>query len=116
MWWMTLLGGASIGLGTILGGARVVRTVGYKITELEPVDGFAAGIAGGTVNVVASYLGMPSSTTHVAVSSIMGVGGAKSFKSINWPVVRSIITAWVLTIPAAALVSAGSTFILSLFK
>lgn len=113
-WWMILLGGAAIGLGTAIAGWRVTHTVGWKITDLEPIDGFAAEASSAGVLTLASFLGMPVSTTHVAVSGIMAVGSAKNLKSINWTVTNKIFMAWVLTIPAAALVGALSTHLISL--
>jgi len=113
-WWMILLSGTVIGIGTAIGGRKVIRRVGWEITNLQPIDGFAAQIAGASVNTGASFLGIPSSTTHAAVSAVMGAGGAKSFSNINWRIAKQIMIAWVLTIPAAAMVGGIAHILLSL--
>lgn len=113
-WWMIMLGGFSIGLGTAIAGWKVTHTVGWKITDLKPIDGFAAEIAGSAVITGSSLIGLPISTTHAAVTSILGVGGAKNLRTLNWKITNGIFVAWVLTIPAAALVGAVSHKIISL--
>jgi PiT family inorganic phosphate transporter len=89
-----------------------MRTMGHRVVELEPVHGFAAETTAATVLIGTAYLGMPVSTTHVISSAIMGVGSARGPKGVRWGVARRILLAWVITIPAAALVAGASWFIL----
>ncbi len=110
-WWMIILGAGAIGLGTVISGYRVMRTVGWEITDLEPIDGFAAEASSAGVLTMGSIFGWPMSTTHVAVTGILGAGGAKSFQAVNWRVTRGIVVAWLLTIPAAGIVGWGAHFI-----
>jgi len=86
-------------MGTAVGGWRIVRTMGLKVVELRPIDGFAAETAAATVIEVASRLGIPVSTTHVISSAIMGVGATRRASAVRWGVAGRIITAWVVTIP-----------------
>jgi PiT family inorganic phosphate transporter len=86
-------------LGTALGGWRIVRTMGLKVVELRPIDGFAAETAAATVIEVASRLGIPVSTTHVISSAILGVGSTRRASAVRWGVAGRIVTAWVVTIP-----------------
>jgi PiT family inorganic phosphate transporter len=102
----------AISLGTAAGGWRIIRTIGTRVVKLDPVHGFAAETTAASVIVVASHFGMPVSTTHVISSAILGVGSSDRFNSVRWAVARSIGIAWVLTIPAAALVAALSFFVL----
>lgn len=113
-WWMILLSGAMVGLGTMIAGDRVINKVGLEITDLDPIDGFDANASAAAVNTVASFLGIPSSTTHASVSAVAGAGGAKSMHNINRKTMREIVTAWVLTIPAAGLVGALMALLTSL--
>lgn len=105
--WVILLANATIALGTLAGGWRIVKTMGYKITKLRPVHGFAAETAGAATILGASVAGIPVSTTHVICSSIMGVGSTMGVSTVKWGVARSIVWAWVLTIP----ISAGIGFV-----
>lgn len=91
--------------GTAAGGWRIIKTMGHKMVRLQPVHGFAAETSGATVLSVAAIFGMPVSTTHAITASIMGVGCAKRWSALNFPVVQRILLAWVFTLPAAALVS-----------
>jgi len=102
--WVILIAHAAIGLGTLSGGWRIVRTMGYKITKLRPVHGFAAETAGATTIIGASVAGIPVSTTHVICSSIMGVGTTMGASTVKWGVARTIVWAWLLTIPVSALI------------
>jgi len=88
-----------ISSGTSLGGWRVIRTVGTKITTLRPVHGFAAEASAATVIEVASQLGIPVSTTHCITSSVMGVGATRRFSAVRWGVAGDIIAAWIFTFP-----------------
>jgi PiT family inorganic phosphate transporter len=112
--WIVLICHAAIGLGTLSGGWRIVRTMGMRITTLRPIGGSCAEFAGATTLIGASLAGIPVSTTHTITGAIMGVGSVRRFSAVRWGVARSIVTAWVLTIPAAATVSAlvwlGLTF------
>ena len=104
--WVILACAAAMALGTAAGGWRIIRTMGHKIMRLEPVNGFAAETSGATVILVASYFGMPVSTTHVLAGSIFGVGASKGMRTVRWTVAQRMVTAWILTIPAAAAVGA----------
>jgi PiT family inorganic phosphate transporter len=103
---------SAISLGTAAGGWRIIRTMGTRVVKLDPVHGFAAETTAASVIVVASHFGMPVSTTHVISSAILGVGSSDRFNSVRWSVARGIGIAWVLTIPAAGLVSALSFLVL----
>jgi PiT family inorganic phosphate transporter len=105
-WWIILICGFAIGLGTMSGGWRIVKTMGQKITKLKPVGGFCAESAGAVALGMASYWGIPVSTTHTITGSIMGVGSTSSFSTVKWGVAENIVWAWVLTIPAAGLMAA----------
>jgi len=98
--WVILVCGAVIALGTIFGGWRIMRTVGFKLTRLEPVNGFAAETAAGSAIVLASSFGIPLSTTHTINTSIMGVGATRRMTAVHWDVGRRIVTTWILTFPA----------------
>jgi inorganic phosphate transporter, PiT family len=106
--WIVLMAGTAIALGTISGGWRIVHTVGSKITKLKPVGGFAAETAGAITIFTSSWLGIPVSTTHVITGAIVGVGSVHGRRAVNWGVATSIVWAWLLTIPAAALIAAGA--------
>lgn len=104
--WIVLMCHAAIGLGTLSGGWRIVRTMSMRITPLKPIGGSCAELAGAVTLVGASLAGIPVSTTHTITGAIMGVGASRSLSSVRWGVARSIVVAWVLTIPASALVAA----------
>jgi len=97
----------SMGLGTLFGGWRIVRTMGQKITKLKPVGGFCAESGGAITLFVASFLGIPVSTTHTITGAIVGVGATQKLSAVRWGVAGNIVWAWVLTIPASALIAAG---------
>ena len=88
-------------LGTLAGGWRIVRTMGSKITRLTPMQGFCAETGGSITLFAATWLGIPVSTTHTITGAIIGVGAAKKVSAVRWVVAREIVTAWILTIPAA---------------
>ena len=94
-----------MGVGTSVGGWRIIKTMGQRMVDLKPIDGFAAEFSSGAVIIANAFLGAPVSTTHVISCSIMGTGAAKNITSVRWNVVRRIISAWVFTIPGAALIS-----------
>jgi len=98
-WWIILVSALAISLGTAFGGWRVIRTVGMKITALQPVHGFATQASAATVIEMASRLGIPVSTTHCATAAVMGVGATKRLSAVRWGVTKNIVLAWVLTFP-----------------
>jgi len=104
--WIIIACGVAIGLGTLSGGWRIVKTMGQKITKLKPVGGFCAEAAGSVALFGASALGIPVSTTHTITGSIMGVGSTTSFSTVKWGVAENIVWAWILTIPAAGAMGA----------
>ena len=110
--WVIVVSASALSLGTAVGGWRIMRTMGHRVVELEPVHGFAAETTAATVLIVTAHLGMPVSTTHVISSAIMGVGSARGPKGVRWGVARRILLAWVITIPAAGLAAAFAWFIL----
>jgi PiT family inorganic phosphate transporter len=104
--WVILAAHAAIGLGTLSGGWRIVKTMGTKIVKLQPVGGFCAETAGAATLFFATYSGIPVSTTHTITGAIVGVGSAKRFSAVKWGVAGRIVWAWILTIPAAAFIAA----------
>ena len=102
--WVILASYSAIALGTLSGGWRIVKTMGYKITKLRPVHGFAAETAGAATILGASAAGIPVSTTHIICTSIMGVGTTMGSSTVKWGVARNIMWAWILTIPISALI------------
>ncbi len=96
----------AIGLGTMFGGWRIVRTMGQKITKLKPVGGFCAETGGAFTLFFASWLGVPVSTTHTITGAIVGVGATRKLSAVRWGVAGNIVWAWVLTIPASAFIAA----------
>ncbi len=110
--WVILLSSTMMGLGTVLGGWRLIRTLGGKFYKIKPVDGFVSQLASATVILVASLAGGPVSTTQVVSSAIMGAGAAERANKVRWGVAQEIAVAWVFTIPATALVAAGIYWVL----
>jgi len=110
--WVILLSGGMIALGTSVGGWRLIRTLGSKFYRIRPVDGFASQLASAVVILTASLFGGPVSTTQVVSSAIMGAGAAERLNKVRWTVAQEIATAWLLTIPATALVAAGLFWII----
>ncbi|HAF96537.1 MAG: inorganic phosphate transporter [Elusimicrobia bacterium GWC2_51_8] len=104
--WVALACYSAMGLGTMSGGWRIVKTMGHKISKLKPVDGFCAESGAAATLFLASSMGVPVSTTHTITGAIMGVGTMKRFSAVKWGVAGQIVWAWVLTIPGAALISA----------
>ena len=103
--WVVLSAHAAIGLGTLSGGWRIVRTMGQKITKLEPIDGVCAETSAAFSIFLATNLGVPVSTTHVITGAISGVGSANRFTAVRWGITVRIVWAWIFTIPAAALLA-----------
>jgi PiT family inorganic phosphate transporter len=110
--WVEILSYAAIALGTMFGGWRIVKTMGTKITKLQPFGGFCAETAGAITLFFATHAGIPVSTTHTITGAIMGVGSTKRLSAVKWGIAGRIVWAWVLTIPLSALVSAVSWFLL----
>ncbi len=102
--WVILIAHTAIALGTLSGGWRIVKTMGYKITRLRPVHGFAAETASAGTIIGASIFGIPVSTTQIICASIMGVGSSTGTSAVKWGVARSIMWAWILTIPISAFI------------
>src|SRR3954463_6983330 len=100
-----------MGLGTLLGGWRIVHTMGSRITRLSPIQGFCAETGGAITLFLATWLGVPVSTTHTITGAIVGVGAARRASAVRWQVASDIVVAWVLTLPAAAIVSAGTYWV-----
>jgi PiT family inorganic phosphate transporter len=111
--WVIIIAATAISLGTGMGGWRIMNTMGHRVVELEPIHGFAAETTAATVLLVTARLGMPVSTTHVISSAIMGVGSARGVRGVKWGVARRILIAWVLTIPASALVGGLAWIVLN---
>src|SRR4026207_484732 len=114
--WIVLMAGTAIGLGTLSGGWRIIHTMGSKITKLKPMGGFAAELAGAVALFTAARLGIPVSTTHTITGAIVGVGSMRRLSAVRWNVAGRIVWAWILTIPAAAIVSAALYYLLSFIQ
>lgn len=113
--WVIITSALAMGLGTLFGGWRIVQTMASRITHLTPAQGFAAETGGGVVLVAMAQAGIPVSTTHAISSSIMGVGATKRTSAVRWGVGRRIVGAWILTIPASALIAYASYVLVKLF-
>ena len=109
--WVIVSCYVAIALGTLFGGWRIVKTMGQKITKLKPVGGFAAETGGALTLFLASNFGIPVSTTHTITGAIVGVGAAQRVKAVRWGVAGNIVAAWVLTIPAAAIMAAAAWWV-----
>jgi PiT family inorganic phosphate transporter len=110
--WIVIAAGAAIGLGTMSGGWRIVKTMGQRITKLKPFGGFCAETSGAITLFLAAHLGVPVSTTHTITGAITGVGAAQRFSAVRWGVAGRIVWAWILTIPAAAGIAGLSYIVL----
>jgi PiT family inorganic phosphate transporter len=113
--YVVLLCHASIALGTMFGGWRIVKTMGQKVAKLKPVDGFAAESSAAMTLAISSGFGIPVSTTHTIAGAIMGVGSIRRLSAVRWGIARNIVWAWILTIPAAALISAAAYLLVGRF-
>jgi len=113
--WVVLGSHAVIALGTLLGGWRVIKTMGIRLTHIKPREGFCAEASAAASIIFTAYLGIPVSTTHTITGSIMGVGIIRRLSAVRWGVAANIVTAWILTIPAAAITAAIVYFLLRLF-
>ncbi|MEO5337442.1 MAG: inorganic phosphate transporter [Magnetospirillum sp. WYHS-4] len=114
--WVVLSAQAAMGLGTLMGGWRIVRTMGSKITDLKPYQGFCAETAGAMTLFGATWLGIPVSTTHTITGAIVGVGMARRSSAVRWGLAGRIVWAWVFTIPAAGAISFASLKVIDLIR
>ncbi|MFN8626611.1 MAG: inorganic phosphate transporter [Candidatus Binatia bacterium] len=105
--WVILVCHAAIALGTTFGGWRIVKTMGMKITKLQPIGGFCAETAGALTIVGAAAAGIPVSTTHTITGAIVGVGASRRLSAVRWGVARNVVWAWILTIPCTAIIAAA---------
>ena len=112
--WVKLACATVMGLGTLAGGKRIIRTMGMRIAHLRPADGFCAETAASAVLLATGHLGFPVSTTHVITSSIMGVGATYRIKAVRWGITRGILIAWLLTLPASALIGAFVAYLIKI--
>jgi PiT family inorganic phosphate transporter len=103
--WVVVVCYLAIGLGTLFGGWRIVKTMGQRITKIRPVGGFCAEISGSVALFLATALGIPVSTTHTITGSIVGVGMAQSVSAVRWGVAGDLVWAWILTIPCSAFIA-----------
>jgi PiT family inorganic phosphate transporter len=113
--WVILIAHTAIGLGTLSGGWRIIKTMGSKITKLQPVGGFAAETGAAVAIFTATHYGIPVSTTHAITGSIVGVGATQRLSAVRWGIATKIVWAWVITIPAAGSIAAITYEILQLF-
>jgi PiT family inorganic phosphate transporter len=104
--WVVITCQAAMGLGTLVGGWRIVNTVGSKITRMTPVQGCCASAAGAIMLIAATFLGIPVSTTHTVTGSVIGVGAARKVSAVRWNIAGNIVIAWIITLPASAAVAA----------
>jgi PiT family inorganic phosphate transporter len=110
--WVILVSASAMSLGTAAGGWRIIRTMGQRVVKLDPVHGFAAETTAASIILGASHFGMPVSTTHVISSAIMGVGASIRLSAVRWGVAGNIVTAWILTLPAAGFAAAVALIVL----
>jgi len=113
--WVVITCQAAMGLGTLFGGWRIVRTMGSRITHLTPTQGVCAETAGSITLFAATWLGIPVSTTHTITGAIIGVGAARRVSAVRWNVAKDIVTAWIVTMPAAGLIGAVFYFLAGAF-
>ena len=113
--WVIFAAASAMGLGTFFGGYKVIKTLGVRVTRLRPYQGFAAETGGGVMLAIFAILGIPASTTHAITGTIMGAGAARRKRAVRWKVSRQIIFSWVITIPGAAGLGIGFTYIIHLF-
>lgn len=113
--WVIWVCALTMGIGTGVGGWRIIRTMGLRLTKLEPVHGFCAETGAAATIALATHFGIPLSTTHTINTAIMGVGAVRRFSAVRWGVGLEIVTAWVLTFPVPALIGWGVTTVLTVF-
>jgi PiT family inorganic phosphate transporter len=104
--WVKIVAGLTIAAGTYAGGWRIIRTLGQRIYKMAPEHGFAAQVSAGTTLYLGTHFGFPISTTHVVTGSVMGAGAVRGVSAVRWGVAGNIVSAWLLTLPAAGLVAA----------
>jgi len=114
--WVIIICHAAIAAGTMFGGWRIVKTMGTKITKLQPFGGFCAETSGAITLFLATHLGIPVSTTHTITGAIIGVGSSTKLSAVRWGVARGIVAAWVVTIPASAFVAAATLWLIKLLQ
>jgi PiT family inorganic phosphate transporter len=112
--WVIVLCAAAMAMGTAVGGWRIIKTLGVRLVHLKPINGFAAETAAATIIEIASRIGLPLSTTHVISSTIMGVGASKRLSAVRWGIGGNIVMAWILTLPACAVLAWGICTLLHL--
>jgi len=105
--WVVLVCHLAMGLGTLSGGWRIVRTMGMRLTALQPIGGFCAETSGAIALLGSAALGVPVSTTHTITGAIVGVGSTRRLSAVRWGVARNVVWAWILTIPCTAAIAAG---------
>ena len=109
--WVVLAAGSAIGLGTYVGGWRIIRTLGRRVSDIHPVQGFTAETTSAAVILSSTHLGLPLSTTQVCTGSILGAGAGRRLASVNWGIVGRIVLAWAFTLPSAAVVGAAASWL-----
>ncbi len=114
--WVIFCSYSAIAFGTLFGGWRIVKTMGSKITKLQPSDGFCAETAGGLTLLLTAFSGIAVSTTHTIAGAIMGVGATKRFSAVRWGIAGRMVWAWILTIPLSALVAAGAYWLIETLR
>ena len=113
--WVVISCQAAMGFGTLLGGWKIVHTMGSKITRLTPAQGFCAETGGAITLFMATHLGVPVSTTHTITGAIVGVGASRRLSAVRWNIASRIVVAWVVTLPSAALIGAAFYWVTKLF-
>lgn len=111
--WVILSCALFMGLGTATGGFRIIHTLGFQITKISPIQGFATEMSASCVILAASFFGMPVSSTHMITGSVAGVGAAKGWRAVRWTTTHKLVVAWLLTLPGSALVSALAFYLIS---
>jgi len=114
LWWVIVVSAFAISAGTAMGGRRVIRTVGMRMTSLRPVHGFSTHFAAASVIETASHFGIPVSTTHCVATSVMGVGATRRFSAVRWGIAGNIVAAWILTFPICGALGYFFTWLLEL--
>jgi PiT family inorganic phosphate transporter len=112
--WVKVSAALAMGLGTYAGGWRIIKTLGGKVVKMSPLQGFSASLSGAVILTLAERNGMPVSTTHCVTGCVLGAGSAKRVSSVRWTVVGEIATAWIMTLPMAAVVGAAAFFVASI--
>jgi inorganic phosphate transporter, PiT family len=114
--WVQFICALAMGLGTAVGGWKIIKTVGGKITKIEPINGATADLTSASIIFTFTHFGLPVSTTHVISSAIMGVGAAKRFKNVNWGIAKRIVLTWFITLPISALLAGLFYVLIFLFQ